>query len=89
MELLAFGLITLFNFWVIFMKLQRFRVIDAIVDVTIMCIILKLFAGSYAGMIVGMIASAGMSCFLWWYFKDITLKSIGKGVLKCISPSRS
>jgi Mn2+/Fe2+ NRAMP family transporter len=65
MEYLILGLIVAVNFIIVKMKLDRKRWEDAIFDVTILLVIMALFSGSYAGLIVGSVASLFMSLYFF------------------------
>lgn len=64
MELILIGVITALNFIVVKMKIERKRYEDAFFDVTLMAIMAFLFSGSYAGMVVAMVASISVSVYL-------------------------
>lgn len=57
------GLIVALNFIIIKIKFDRKRVEDAIFDIGLLLIIMGLFSGSYAGLIVGTIASLFISIY--------------------------
>ena len=57
MEVLIVGIVTALNFLFIKKKLDLKRYEDALFDVILFVAVLLLFEGSYAGMVVGMIAS--------------------------------
>ena len=65
MEYLILGLIVAVNFIIVKMKLDRKRWEDAIFDVAILLVIMALFSGSYAGLIVGSVASLFMSLYFF------------------------
>lgn len=65
MSFLLIGAIaTAFNFLVIFWKYQHRRYLDATLDLLTMVIISVLFAGTIAGLQIGMIASMLISLYL-------------------------
>lgn len=64
MEVLVIGVATAFNFIIIIWKLQHNRIEDGILDISIFIAIGYLFAGTIAGMSVGMVASAITSIYL-------------------------
>ena len=64
MEFIVLGLVVALNFIIIKMKLDRGRVEDAIFDGALLGVITMLFAGSYAGLIVGTVASLFVSIYL-------------------------
>ena len=57
MELLVIGIVTALNFLFIKKKFELKRYEDAIFDIALFVVILFLFAVSFGGMVVGMIAS--------------------------------
>lgn len=63
MELFVLGVVVAINFLIIKMKLDRKRWEDAIFDVLIFLVIMALFSGSYAGLVVGSIASLVVSIY--------------------------
>ena len=65
MEYLILGLVVAVNFIIVKMKLDRKRWEDAIFDVAILLVIMALFSGSYAGLIVGSVASLFMSLYFF------------------------
>jgi hypothetical protein len=67
MEVIVGGLATAINFLFIYYKLQVERFEDAVVDIGIFLCIAFLFAGTMGGMVIGMIASAIISIYLWFY----------------------
>lgn len=64
MEVLVIGLATSFNFIVIMWKFTHNRVLDASIDFGVFVAISAMFAGTIAGMSVGMVASAIVSIYL-------------------------
>ena len=65
MEFLVLGIVVAINFIVVKMKLDRKRWEDAVFDVGTMLIIMALFSGSYAGLIVGSVASLFISIYFY------------------------
>lgn len=63
MELLVLGVVVAVNFIIIKMKFDKKRWEDAIFDVIIFLVIMALFKGSYAGLIVGSVASLFISLY--------------------------
>lgn len=63
MELFILGVVVAVNFLIIKMKLDKKRWEDAIFDVIIFLVIMALFSGSYAGLVVGSIASLVVSLY--------------------------
>lgn len=63
MEFLVLGLIVAVNFIVIKMKFDKKRWEDGIFDVLTLLVIMALFKGSYAGLIVGSVASLFISLY--------------------------
>lgn len=66
MEAAVIGIATAFNFIVIMIKFKRMRIADGILDIGIFATITWMFAGTIAGMSVGMVASAICSIYLWF-----------------------
>ena len=69
--LIVLGVVVSVNFVVILKKWRMRRYFDSIVDGTILSIISLLFCGTFAGFVVGNIASACVST--WLYFNPIQL----------------
>jgi len=65
MEFLILGIVVAINFIIIKMKLTKKRWEDAIFDILILCIIMLLFSGSYAGLVVGSVASLFISLYFY------------------------
>jgi len=61
--MLILGIVVALNFIIIKIKLDRKRFEDAIFDVALLLIIMALFSGSYAGLVVGTIASLFISVY--------------------------
>ena len=64
--LIILGVVVSTNFVVILKKWRMRRYFDSIVDGTILSIISLLFCGTFAGFVVGNIASACVSLWLYW-----------------------
>jgi hypothetical protein len=64
MELLLIGLVSAFNMLIIKFKLEKKRFADAVLDLFLMAVLGWLFKGTYAGMVVAMVASMSISLFL-------------------------
>ena len=73
-SLIILGIVVSINFIVIIRKWKLGRYFDTIIDGTILSIISLLFCGTFAGFVVGNIASACISA--WLYFNPITFKSM-------------
>lgn len=65
MEFLVLGIVVAINFIIVKMKLDRKRWEDAIFDVMTLLVIMALFNGSYAGLIVGSVASLFISIYFF------------------------
>lgn len=65
MEYLILGIVVAVNFIIIKMKLAAARWEDAIFDIAIFLIIMALFSGSYAGLVVGCVASLFISIYFY------------------------
>lgn len=63
MELFVLGLVVAMNFIIIKIKFDKRRIEDGIFDIALLLFITAIFSGSYAGMIVGTIASLFISIF--------------------------
>ena len=57
MEFIIIGIVTAINFLFIKKKFDLKRYEDAILDLTLLVVILTLFSGSYGALVVGMVAS--------------------------------
>ena len=66
MEFLILGLVTAFNFVIIKMKLEAKRYDDATLDIILFATVAWLTAGSVAGLMVGIVASAIISVYLYF-----------------------
>lgn len=65
MEFIIIGVVTAFNLLVIIKKVNKKRFEDAILDSFLFVTVVVLFSGSYAGMVVAMIASLIISLYLY------------------------
>lgn len=65
MEFLVLGVVVAVNFIIVKMKLDRKRWEDAIFDLITLCILLGVFSGSYAGLIVSSVASLCISLYFF------------------------
>jgi len=65
MEFLILGLVVAVNFIIVKMKLDRKRWEDAVFDVLTLLVVMALFSGSYAGLIVGSVASLFISLYFF------------------------
>ena len=65
MEFLVLGLVVAINFIIIKMKLDRKRWEDAVFDLLTLGILMALFNGSYAGLIVSSVASLFISLYFF------------------------
>lgn len=66
MEFLIIGIVTFFNIAFIKWKFDRARYADASLDLFLLVIVMLLFSGSYGALVVGTIASALVSLFLYF-----------------------
>lgn len=64
MEVIIIGIVTAFNFIVIYWKFSNGRTADATLDLGIFAVIAFMFAGTISGLTVGMVASALVSFYL-------------------------
>ena len=65
MEVLLIGIVTAINIIIVKMKFERRRWEDATLDLTLLVIITLVFGGSYAGLVVGTVASMVISIYLY------------------------
>ena len=72
--LLAMGVCTCLNFVIIISKFRRERYADATLDMSMLAIICFLFSSGINALCIGMIASAGISTYLW--FRPVSLDGI-------------
>ena len=79
MELLLIGVVAAFNMLIVKYKLERKRYEDALLDVSLMAVLAYLFSGTYAGMVVAMVASMSISLFLLFSPPKFS-KSFGKKI---------
>lgn len=66
MEFLILGIVSALNFIFILHKFQKKRFEDATLDSLLFVGVVVLFNGTYAGMVVGMIASLLVSIYLYF-----------------------
>ena len=72
--LTAMGICTFFNFVIIISKYRRKRYADATLDMSMLAVICFLFSSGINALCIGMIASAGISIYLW--FKPVSLAGL-------------
>ena len=65
MEFLILGIVVAANIVFIKMKFDRGRTEDGIFDIVLLVLVTMVFSGSYAGLIVGTIASLFISLYLF------------------------
>jgi len=65
MEYLVLGLVVAVNFIIVKLKLDRKRWEDAVFDVATLFTIMLLFSGSFAGLVVGSVASLFISVYFF------------------------
>ncbi len=61
------GIAAAFNFVIILHKLRKGRIADSIVDIMTATMLSVMFVGTLTGMAIGMVASAIISIYLWFY----------------------
>lgn len=71
---LLLGAVCASNFCVILAKYRLGRYFDAVLDGLILTIICVLFSGTFGALVVGTIASACVSIYLW--FRPFTVKQL-------------
>lgn len=64
MEFLVIGIVSAINMIIIKIKFEKKRYEDATFDLFLMGVLVVLFSGSYAGMVVAMVASMFISLYL-------------------------
>ena len=64
--LTTMGICTFFNFVIIISKYRRKRYTDATLDMSMLGLICFLFSSGINALCIGMIASAGISMYLWF-----------------------
>ena len=69
--LTTMGICTFFNFVIIISKYRKKRYADATLDMSLLAVICFLFSSGINALCIGMIASAGISIYLW--FKPVSL----------------
>ena len=75
--LTSMGICTFFNFVIIISKYRRKRYADATLDMSMLAVICFRFSSGINALCIGMIASAGISIYLW--FKPVSLAGIFGG----------
>ena len=82
MEFIIIGLVSAFNMLVIKFKIDRKRYEDAAFDTILLIVVSMMFNGSYAGMVVAMVASLVIS--IVFFISPPTFFSSGKlkGLIK-------
>jgi hypothetical protein len=66
MEFMIIGFAVFFNIAVIKWKLDRERYADGITDIVLLVLVSILFSGSYGALVVGTVASALVSIYLFF-----------------------
>lgn len=66
MSLILMGICVFFNFVVIIRKFRKARYADASLDTALFVIVMFMFSGSYNALVVGTIASALVSVYLFF-----------------------
>jgi len=61
------GVATAFNFIIILHKLRNGRIVDSLIDLGTAITIGAMFVGTLTGMAIGMMASAIISIYLWFF----------------------
>lgn len=86
MEFVIIGTVSALNLIVIIHKFKKGRVEDGIFDSILFVVMASLFAGSYGGMVVAMIASLIISIYLWasppQFFRAFTKREDVKNAVK-------
>lgn len=72
--LTTMGICTFFNFVIIISKYRRKRYADATLDMSMLAVICFLFSSGINALCIGMIASAGISIYLW--FRPVSLSGL-------------
>ena len=72
--LTTMGICTFFNFVIIISKYRKKRYTDATLDMSMLAVICFLFSSGINALCIGMIASAGISIYLW--FKPVSLAGL-------------
>lgn len=65
MELLIIGIVVALNIIIILRKFKNKRYEDGIFDTILLALVTIVFMGTYAGLVVGTIASLLISIYLW------------------------
>lgn len=66
MEFVLIGITVFFNIAFIKWKFDKERYSDAFLDITLLVLVMILFSGSYGALVVGTIASALVSIYLYF-----------------------
>ena len=61
------GIAMAFNILIILHKIRNLMIMNALVDIVTLGLIIFLTAGTYSGMVTGMIASVFISAYLWFF----------------------
>jgi len=61
------GIATAFNFIIILHKLRNGRILDSLIDLGTATVLGAMFIGTLTGMSIGMMASAIISIYLWYF----------------------
>lgn len=64
MEYLLIGITVFFNIAIIKWKLNKERYFDAVIDISLLALVMFVFSGSYGALVVGTVASALVSILL-------------------------
>jgi len=79
LPILLMGIAVAFNLIVIKMKIERYRYEDAGLDAGMLLLLGWLFSGSIAGLMIGTIASAFISIYLFISPPDMLMKRFSDG----------
>lgn len=71
---LLLGVVCASNFCIILAKYRMKRYFDTVVDACILTVICVLFSGTFGALVVGTIASACVSLYLW--FRPFTIRQL-------------
>lgn len=64
MEYLIIGLAVAFNLLVVIWKFQHNRILDALIDGSLLVLVAIVFSGTYGALVVGTVGSAVVSIYL-------------------------
>lgn len=64
MEYLIIGLAVAFNLLIVLWKFQKGRILDAIIDGSLLVLVAMVFSGTYGALVVGTVGSAVVSLYL-------------------------